>query len=84
MPVKMKAANIFQQKRRHISNWKMRGTFIDKIAANTINKQIRQTIYDNKKCKIRKQIKPGNSKSLWDAVKIAREQDMAPISNKMA
>jgi hypothetical protein len=57
--------------------------FEDKIAANTNNKPIRQTIYDNRKNKIRRQIKPGNSKSLWDEVRMARAQDTAPNLNQM-
>jgi hypothetical protein len=36
-----------------------------------------------KKNKIRRQIKPGNSKSLLDAGRIAKEQETAQIPNKM-
>ena len=36
-------------------------------------------IFSNKKKQVRKNIVPGNSKSLWNAVKIAKDINVSPI-----
>ena len=40
-------------------------------------------IFSNKKKQVRKNIVPGNSKSLWNAVKIAKDINVSPIPQTM-
>ena len=48
-----------------------------------LNAEIRTHFYNKRKQKIRKGIVPGNSKTLWDAVKISKDCDTNPIPNEM-
>ena len=40
-------------------------------------------MYDEKKTQIRRKVKPGNSKTLWDAFKIASDKEVIQIPNTM-
>jgi hypothetical protein len=48
-----------------------------------LNKFIRNYHYEERKQHIRKKIVPGNSKSLWDAVKIARDIEPTHLPTEM-
>ena len=49
------------------------------LRIKNLNAEIRTYFYSTKKHKIRKGIIPGNSKSLWDAVKISKDSDTNPL-----
>jgi hypothetical protein len=44
-----------------------------------LNKYIKNVYYEERKQHVRKKIIPGNNKSLWDAVKIAKDIEPTPI-----
>ena len=48
-----------------------------------MNKEIRKNLYNEKKETIQMKIRPANAKSLWESVKIARDEDNDPIPNEM-
>ena len=52
-------------------------TYKNKI--ELLNREIKDMIFSNKKKQVRKNIVPGNSKSLWNAVKIAKDINVSPI-----
>ena len=58
---------------------KRHGRVSDRINANNLNKQIRSSMFDEHKKQIRRKIKPGNSKTLWDSVKIASDNEVPII-----
>ena len=45
----------------------------------TINKHIRNLYYKDRRQHVRRKIIPGNNKSLWDAVKIAKDLEPTPL-----
>ena len=49
------------------------GRVADKINANKINKELRRSMFNEQKQQIRRKIKSGNLKTLWDTVKIATD-----------
>ena len=49
----------------------------------TYNKQIRNSISEEQKQQILKKIKPGNSKTLWDSVKIASDKEVTIIPDQL-
>ena len=51
----------------------------DKLNANKLNKDIRSSLLDTKRKDVRKKIIPGNSKTLWDAAKIAMDKENIEI-----
>ena len=51
----------------------------EKDELKTLNKYIRNYYYDERKMHVRRKIIPGNNKSLWDAVKIARDIEPTPL-----
>ena len=53
------------------------------LRIKNLNAEIRTHLYSTKKQKIRKGIIPGNSKSLWDAVKISKDSDTNPLPHIM-
>ena len=48
-----------------------------------LNAELRAHFYSKRKQKIRRGIKPGNSKTLWDAVKISKDSNINPIPKEM-
>ena len=56
-------------------------TYKNKI--ELLNREIKDMIFSNKKKQVRKNIVPGNSKSLWNAVKIAKDINVSPIPQIM-
>ena len=48
-----------------------------------LNFEIKSHLTQKTKNKIRDKIKPGNSKSLWDAVKIAKNTNIPPLPQSM-
>ena len=44
---------------------------------------ITTSLYEEQKETIRMQIRPANSKSLWDSVNIARDEDNEPIPSEI-
>ena len=50
---------------------------------NQLNSEIKLHFHGQKTMSIRRKILPGNSKSLWDAVKIAKNINIPTIPEKM-
>ena len=48
-----------------------------------LNKEIRRNILEERKQSVRRQIRPGSAKSLWDSVKIARNEGNDPLPSEM-
>ena len=55
----------------------------EKKELSSLNKFIRNYHYQERKQNIRRKIKPGNSKSLWDAVKIAKDVEPTHLPSEM-
>ena len=53
-------------------------------ALKTLNNEIKQFFYNQKTSIVRRGILPGNSKSLWDAVKIAKNQNTPTLPDIMS
>ena len=51
----------------------------EKDELKALNKYIRSYYYDERKTHVRRKIIPGNNKSLWDAVKIAKDIEPTPL-----
>ena len=51
----------------------------EKEELKKINKSIKSFYYEERKLKVRRRIVPGNNKSLWDAVKIAKDVEPTPL-----
>ena len=51
----------------------------EKEELKNINKSIRNFYYEERKQRIRRRIVPGNNKSLWDAVRIAKDVEPTPL-----
>ena len=49
-----------------------------------LNKEIKQYFYIQKSNQVRRSILPGNSKSLWDAVRIAKDQNAPALPDNMS
>jgi hypothetical protein len=75
--------SLVNKHRRLVSKWKKKGDKASKIEADRVKKQLRKILQDNRKNIIRKHIRNGNSKTLWDAVKVARDENTASIPNKV-
>jgi hypothetical protein len=74
---------LINKHRRLVNRWKRRKNDADRITTNTLRKEIRREIEENKRTKVRKHIRPGNQKSLWDAVKVAKEEDALSMPTDM-
>ena len=61
-------------KRKYLKKWRKNGRVVDRQNANALNPQIRKAMYEERKQQIRRKIKPGNSQTLWDSVKIATDK----------
>ena len=48
-----------------------------------LNKEIKEFFHEKKKSKVRRNIKPGSSASLWKAVKKANDVDIKELPNTM-
>jgi hypothetical protein len=75
--------SLINKHRRLVKKWKQKQLPAHKHEANILKKQIRDEVYKNTKMKIRKHIRPGNAKTLWDAVRIAKDEDTSSIPSKM-
>ena len=51
----------------------------EKEELKNISKSIKSFYYEERKLKVRRRIVPGNNKSLWDAVKIAKDVEPTPL-----
>ena len=78
-----KITRLINKKRKHLKNWKRHGRVSDRISANILNKQIRNSIFEERKQQVRRKIKPGNSKTLWESVKIASDKEFIIIPEHM-
>ena len=74
-----KTTRLKNYKRKYLKKWKKKGHISDKQNANALNIQIRKAMYKERKQQIRRKIKPGNSKTLWDSVKIATDKEIPYI-----
>jgi hypothetical protein len=70
--------------RKLVARWKKNKNPTDRALANQIKKEIRVEVNKTRRDKIRMHIRPGNSKSLWDAVKIAKDEDASSIPPEMS
>jgi hypothetical protein len=75
--------NLINKHRKLVARWKKHGNIKDKKAVNIAKKQLRAKINSDRRNKVRKHIKPSNQKSLWDAIKIAKDENTAKIPLKM-
>ena len=48
-----------------------------------VNKEINEFLHEKKKSKVRRNIQPGSSASLWKAVKKANDVDIKELPNTM-
>ena len=71
----VKTITLVRKKRSLLKRWKKNGRMQDKLNANKLNIEIRNSLMDTKKQAIRRKIIPGNSKTLWDATKIAMDKE---------
>ena len=55
----VKITRLISKKRKHIKNWKRHGRVTDRINANKLNKESRQSMHEEQKQQIRRKIKPG-------------------------
>ena len=58
-------------------------TEIEKDEIKNLSRSIRSFYYEQRKNQIRRRIVPGNNKSLWDAVKIAKDIEPTPLPEKL-
>ena len=70
-------------RRNYLLKKRLRRTLNDgeKTEIKNLNKQIRYSYYKDRRQHVRTRIKPGNTKSLWDAVKIAKDIEPIPLPN---
>ena len=52
-----------------------------KTESKKLNKEIKNFFHEKKKSKVRRKIQPGNSTSLWKAVKKANDVDINELPN---
>ena len=74
---------LINQKRSKMRKWKRTKRKEDLLDVKAMNVKIRNMIYNTRRDKIRRGIIPSNTKSLWDAVKMAKEEEISPIPNEM-
>ena len=74
---------LINRKRKCVAKWKRLGRNSDNENVINIKNEIRKTVYNERKNKIQREIKPCSSKSLWNAVKIAKDQDTSQIPDEM-
>jgi hypothetical protein len=66
-----------------VVTWKKSGRLEDRSEANNIRKQLKHYVNSNRRNKVRRHIKIGNLKTLWDAVKIAKDENTCAIPRRM-
>ena len=59
-----KTQRLVRKKRSLFNKWRQHKRIQDKKSVNSLNKDIRKSIYETKKQNVRRKIKPGNSKTL--------------------
>ena len=67
------------KKRNMLSKWRQNRRLQDKKSVNNLNKEIRKSLYNTKRQSVRRKIVQGNSKTLWDATKIAMDKECTEI-----
>ena len=68
------AKNAINKRNRLLKQFKKRPTTELKSKISNLNYEIRTHFFGQKRFQVRKGILPGNSKSLWHAVKLAKNQ----------
>jgi hypothetical protein len=76
-------SSLVYKHRKLVSRWKRNKNPEDRMLAAQIKKEIRISVNESRREKVRLHIRPGNPKSLWDAVKIAKDEDASPIPSEM-
>ena len=81
VPVKIKTK--INQRKRLLKNYKLTKNIESKNCIKTLDKEIR-FYFNTAKCKnVRRGITPGNTQSLWRAVKIARDVNVSTMPKQM-
>ena len=75
--------NKLNKRRRLLRTIKIRPCNLKRDIIKKLNLEIRYYFNDTKKTKVRRGILPGNTKSLWDAVRIAHDKNIEPIPRVM-
>ena len=75
--------NIINKRNRLLKKLKLAPTSELNARIKNLNAEIRTFFHGIKKKRVRRGIIPGNSKSLWDAVKIAKDAGFDPLPNEM-
>ena len=75
--------NLLNRKKRLLKHKKANDSLDIHLKLKAISKEIRQFIKINKSNNIRRGIIPGNSKSLWTAVKKAKDQNTSHLPNDL-
>ena len=66
-------SGLIRRKRSKMKMWKQTRSDESRNELKDLNSKIRRTVYEERKQAVRRQIRPGNAKSLWESVKIARD-----------
>jgi hypothetical protein len=75
--------NLINKHRKLVSRWKKHGDVKCRDQANIIKKELWKRLQSTRKDKIRRHIQNGNSKTLWDAVKVARDENTSNVPRKI-
>ena len=81
MPAHIKSK--LNKRKKLLQKYKINKCPITKVAIKSLDKEIRAHFYSTKSKNIRKAITPGNTESLWRAVKMARDVHSSNIPNQM-
>ena len=83
-PIKnRKLANLINQKKRLLKNKRQNKTFDQHLKLKNINKEITSHLRQENTKRIRKGIIPGNSKTIWNAVKKAKNLNIDSLPEKL-
>ena len=75
--------NKLNRRKRLLKQQKNNHTIEKKLSIQTLNSEIKFYFMERKKKKVRQGIIPGNSKSLWSAVNIAKDINIVSLPNVM-
>jgi hypothetical protein len=75
--------NLINKRKRLLKQFKLKKCPLLNEKIKDLNKDIRKHFYNKRKQNIRRKIIPGNSKSLWDAVKTAKDIELETIPDKI-
>ena len=75
--------NLINKRKRLLKQFKLKKCPLLNEKIKDLNKDIRKHFYNKRKQNIRRKIIPGNSKSLWDAVKTAKDIELDAIPDKI-